>query len=368
MKTTRQKLKKIPGVPGLLRHESGVYYMRRKIKGKIFNESLETSDRKMADRRLIDRTNQILNPPLLPPPVPTVAEVCEQFLAGGAAKKEATIANYEWVIGGLRENFPKFNAPINTVLVSDIKTYFGTLNHLKPRSFNDATLIASQIFELAVADEHIPRNTVRATPNLKKKVTRERERIPSMKEYQAIVDHIRNRPFSDTAELSADFITFYTLFAVGEAEASALDWSDVHWNEKRVYFKRLKTSEHFYVPFLPWNTAFLTLLWEKAEKPTHGPVFSVRSAKQAIINACMRLELFDEEALKKDIKRPAFSPRDFRKTGVEMMRTNGLEDTYISKYQGHVDDTSLVKRVYRFTKSKSDEENEQRMLTMLARR
>lgn len=225
----------------------------------------------------------IETPPALPPPVPTIADGSASSFWPEVLLKKGHHRHYEWIIRGFRENFPKFNALINTVLASDIKTYFGTLNHLKPRSFNDATLIASQIFELAVADEHIPRNTVRATPNLKKKVTRERERIPSVEEYQAIVDHIRSRQFSDTAELSADFIMFYTLFAIGEAEASALDWRDVHWDEKRVYFKRLKMGEHFYVPFLPWNTAFLTQLWGKAGKPKHGPVFSLRSAKQAIM-------------------------------------------------------------------------------------
>jgi len=56
--TTRQKLSKVPNAPGLYRHESGTYYGIRKIKGKVKTASLETADRKLAERKLATWTQE----------------------------------------------------------------------------------------------------------------------------------------------------------------------------------------------------------------------------------------------------------------------------------------------------------------------
>jgi len=205
--------------------------MRRKINGTIFQESLGTANRKMAEKQLAVRTEELKAPTSSPincaPTPPTLEEVCEKFLAGNAGNKPGTIKNYLWVIKGLKASFAKFRAPINSIVASDLKLYFGSLKHLKPRSHNDAALIVGQIFESAVADQYIPRNTLRAVPKLRRRVPKSKDRIPTFEEFEGLIADIRSKQFADTREVSADFINFYGRAAVGEAEASQLDWSHV---------------------------------------------------------------------------------------------------------------------------------------------
>jgi hypothetical protein len=54
-RSTRQLLGKIPNFQGLYRHSvNGTYYAMKKIAGKRKEHSLETSDRKLAERRFKD--------------------------------------------------------------------------------------------------------------------------------------------------------------------------------------------------------------------------------------------------------------------------------------------------------------------------
>jgi len=53
--STRQLLVKIPSFPSLYRHkDSGIYYGIKKLRGKEKDHSLDTSDRKKAERNLKD--------------------------------------------------------------------------------------------------------------------------------------------------------------------------------------------------------------------------------------------------------------------------------------------------------------------------
>ena len=52
--STRQLLSKIPNYPCLFRHHNGTYYGIKKIAGKRKEHSLDTTDRKIAERRLKD--------------------------------------------------------------------------------------------------------------------------------------------------------------------------------------------------------------------------------------------------------------------------------------------------------------------------
>jgi hypothetical protein len=52
--STRQLLERIPNVQNLYRHPNGTYYGIKKVSGKRKEHSLETKDRKIAERWLKD--------------------------------------------------------------------------------------------------------------------------------------------------------------------------------------------------------------------------------------------------------------------------------------------------------------------------
>jgi len=56
-----------------------LYYMRRKINGRIFRETLGTGNRKLAEKQLAIRTEELKSPPTNSLPQPTLEEVCQKF-------------------------------------------------------------------------------------------------------------------------------------------------------------------------------------------------------------------------------------------------------------------------------------------------
>lgn len=266
------------------------------------------------------------------------------------------LKNYRWVIGRLEREFFKFTWPIDQILPSDLAVYFVELApQIGPRSFNHFTEIVGMIFQLAVIDNLLDRNPVVLIPKKDRRKRIERERnaeatIPTVEQFERIVENIRSQEFSDTAELSADFVSFCALASVGEAEVSSVSWENVNWKAQRITFVRRKTGKEFYVPLFPWLKPFLSDLWERSGKPTTGRIFNIRSAKQAIYNACKRLEF------------TFFSPRDFRKMGIVRQIRAGLDEKMVSRFQGHSDGGKLIYDTYTAEFDQDERERERKII------
>jgi integrase len=367
MKTTRQKLKKIPNIPGLYRHVSGKYYMIRKIRGKIVIQCLETNDQATAKRILEGRTQSLTlkadSPQVaeMPTPVemPTLQSLCDLYLKTKAGKTKGMVKNYRWVVGRLERDFSKFTWPIDRIFPSDLSVYFVRLSSaMGPRSFNHITEIVSQIFQLAVSDGYLEKNPVLLIPKKDRRRRIEREQnlmatIPTIEEFKQIVDSIRSQQHSDTRESSADFVAFCGLFGVGEAEVCSVNWENVDWARSRINFVRQKTGKSFYAPFYPWCREFIVDLWERSGKPEMGRIFSIRSAKRALYSACRRLGL------------TVFSPRDLRKMAIVRQIRGGLDVKMVSRFQGHSDGGKLILDTYTSQFDSNQDEYERKMVESL---
>jgi hypothetical protein len=90
----------------------------------------------------------------------------------------------------------------------------------------------------------------------------------------------------------------------------------------------------FYIPFYPWLKPFLSNLWEKRGKPTHGRIFKVKNIHIRLKNACRTL------------KTPRFTSRSLRKFGIVKLLQAGLPIKNISSYQGHRDGGELIWNTY----------------------
>ena len=73
--------------------------------------------------------------------------------------------------------------------------------------------------------------------------------VPTIEQFQAIVDEIRAQRYTKFAAPTADFV-FLGLAGVGQAEAASLTWGDVDWQNERISFLRHKTDVRFYFPFI----------------------------------------------------------------------------------------------------------------------
>ncbi len=92
-------------------------------------------------------------------------------------------------------------------------------------------------------------------------------------------------------------------------------------------------------------------LHERQGTPAAGVLFSILSPKQALYNACNRLEF------------PAYSPIDFRKARITWFLRKGVAAEAIAKWQGHRDNGVLIRRTYAWVISDSDNAYEQEQLS-----
>ena len=183
-----------------------------------------------------------------------------------------------------------------------------------------------------------------------------KRRIPTVAEFEAIVENIRNQRFTDHAGHTADFVAFLGLAGLGQAETSSLTWGDVDWTNNRLHIRRHKTDTHFHVPIYD----HLRPLLERVRKGTAGTglghifVFKIKDAKRGLNAACKRLRL------------PPFSQRSLRQHLIMRLWKAGMDKKLIARWQGHQDGGELILSTYTEVFGGDDAEYERGQLAKLS--
>src|SRR4051794_20932591 len=102
---TRGTLKRV--APGLCRYStSGVYFAHVRIGGKLFRQSLETSDRKLAERRLSDfrRTKAKVDPAA---GKSTLKDLTDRYAATITHLAESTRTGKSGILARLKSDWPE---------------------------------------------------------------------------------------------------------------------------------------------------------------------------------------------------------------------------------------------------------------------
>lgn len=107
---------------------------------------------------------------------------------------------------------------------------------------------------------------------------------------------------------------------IGQAEAAALTWRDVEWQNQRLCIRRQKTGALFYVPIY----AHLLPLLQRLQRNggTVSPdtrVFRIKDAKKALRTGCVTLRL------------PRFSQRNMRQCLIMRLWKSGVDEKLIAK-------------------------------------
>ena len=145
-----------------------------------------------------------------------------------------------------------------------------------------------EIFALALRDRIIA-----ASPAAHLRYTKRQKRIratPSFEDFKGIVETIRPQKYNGhDAQESADFVEFLGLAGLGKAEAAALRQSDIDWQRETITTFRPKTKSGFAIPIYPQLKALL--LCRRRDDAPNERLFKINDAKEAIANACRRLNL-----------------------------------------------------------------------------
>jgi integrase len=340
-----QPFKKVRGVSSLYRYYSrsgkaGSYYLIARINGMLTKECLETGDLDFAKNKIHDRKKWLKGKK----GARTLMQLACDF-------KEATTKNQKhsiWVINHLKR-CPFANQNVQKISKDEIARFIKSLN-LGSRSTNLFYERLKAVFDWGVPDylQENPMSEVKYREQIRRKVVRKKPDIPTFKEFERIVDCIRNQKFSDTAEDSADLVEYLGLAGQGVAEANTLDWSHVNFGGKlpKISVQRKKTGELYTFPIYPKLMAFLRNLHAKQGKPSIGKVFKVKNPKKSIDSACKKLYF------------KHYTARTIRSMTITDQIRSGVSAKTIAKWQGHNDGGVLIMQVYSEVFSDNDLEHE----------
>ena len=348
---------KVPNYPGLYRHSrSGRYYGFKKLHGKRRECSLRTTDRKIAERRhrewignlqRVDRERERT----------TVRELLERFVAVTQGRSIKTRKTNRSIIRHVIKTWPGgIDIEVRQVRPSHVDEWLALHEpRLKNTSYNRYAGLLKQLFEIAVKDRIVAESPFNHVTTRWKKPQTPVRCVPTVEQFQAIVEEIRTQRYTKFAALTADFVEFLGLAGVGQAEASSLTWGDVDWHKQRMSFRRHKTDARFYVPIYPHLRPLLDRLKKTAESVARiATVFHIRDAKNALKAACERLGY------------PNFSQRNIRQCLIVRLWKAGVDKKLIAKWQGHQDGGQLILDTYTETIGDDDCEYERRQLAKLA--
>jgi integrase len=235
----------------------------------------------------------------------------------------------------------------------------------KNSTYNKFSGFWKGLFKVATGDRMIakadnPFDEV-TTPWKNPKDTAKKRQIPTVEQFAAIVQSIRDETQNFYSEESANFVEFEGLAGLGQAEVAPMTWGRINWTEGRFEAWRAKTRTWFPVPIFPELRPLLEKLYKAAHDANGNPpkpdarIFTILDARKALTNACIRLGF------------PAFTQRELRSFHIVKQLRVGVDIKKIAKWQGHNDGGKLILNTYTEVSSADDDAYELKQLEKMAK-
>jgi site-specific recombinase XerD len=315
--------------PCLYRYRNGTYYARIKSGGKEIRCSLETTDRKLAERNLakkkddqsqIDRSLGKL----------TLGELCDRYLKTVQHQSPKTIERKTFIVGRIKDEWPTGKSTqVGKIKPSDVDLWLSRY-HFGSASRNLHISCIKEVFNLAARDRIITGSPAAHLRSAKRE--KPIRLTPTFEQFKAIIADVRAQLFNADAEDSADFLEFLGLAGLGQAEAGSLMRGDVDLAAGQIITYRHKTSTGFAIPIFPQVRPLLERLCEGKAHNTH--VFNISDAKKALAGACRRLGY------------PRFTQRSLRRMFITRAIEHGVDVKVVAEWQGHKDGGKLILDTY----------------------
>jgi integrase len=292
--TSSQKEKEYVKVaPCLYRHvRTGRYYGCKKVHGRHREHSLGTADRQIAERRLLEWT-QNLSKVDAEVEKTTLDQLVKKFVETGRGMAKNTQVTTNAIIKSFKKSMGHdYYGEVRNIRPSRLDEWLASEEpRLRNTTYNRYAGFAKQLFDLAVKDRVLAESPAKALRTPWKKPQEVKRVCPTFTDqFPKIVESIRTQPFSPRAQDTADFVEFMGLAGLGQAEVSNVRWSDIQWSQNQIRIRRCKTDTVFYVPIYPHLRPFLERL--KKQRGAMFPnalVFKIKDAKKALTSACKRL-------------------------------------------------------------------------------
>lgn len=277
----------------LVRHKNGNYYLRAKVAGKIIRRSLRTDTLRIAK---IKRDSLVAQLRLK---AGSVRNASKMTLAEAIAVTEghyARIPSYrikprslqyrQQLLKVMRETLP--NRPVNTWARAEIATWWESprLGDYSAQRRNNILGTFRQMMKLAIksgARSSDPSEGIERVRIPVRHLT-----LPSRTDFARIVADIRRQGKRASTE-SANFVEFLAYSGLRISEARAVEWEHIGDNAITVTGGESGTKNHTVrrVPIIPPMRELLDRMREG--NPCRGPLWSIKTPRIALDNACARL-------------------------------------------------------------------------------
>jgi len=345
-KSTSQHLKRV--APCLYRHdENSIYHGIKRYRGKLKSRSLDTTDRKTADRKLKTWVDSLENPEVEKLECPTLAETFEKFVLTKSANEPATKRLYEFTRKLIEKHANHLlSRPLTKIKPSDLSIVLAPFQKkYVSGSFNKFSDILRQVFAVAYMDGDIQENPFARMPKEIRHMVAEQDKpkdtVPTIEECEQIEECVRSGMFSHKAEHAADYISFLHRSGLGEAEAKRLTFEHIDLESTKfpnglIKIIRKKTGMYFEIPIYNHILPLIKKLIKDAggNPPKTNKVFEIYGIKYTLYTTCEHLNL------------PRFSPKDLRKARITWMLRKYIPVEIIAAWQGHRDNGILIRKTY----------------------
>lgn len=345
--------------------DSGIYYARVRVNGRLIIRSLETKTFTTAKLRLPDKLKAVRETELQGETVSgdlerdvtfaTLASLyTSQINQDPKLKAPSRIARVR-PLATLRRTWPElYGMQVRRILPSSINSYMATFQlgkwpYLPPRAksktvagnspstTNKLITCLRSVFDLAVKAQVISKNPAASLTYkpLRKKLLR----LPNKSQFSAMVHHIRTTP--GKGRIAADFVEGLAYSGMRLEEAAALPWQDIDHERRMITVHGTKTDSS--ARTVPMTEAFHSLTLrikerreatsEKVINPT-DKVFEASDASMSLAKACAAV------GVKK------MTHHDLRHLFATTCIESGVDVPTVAAWLGHADGGVLAMKTY----------------------
>ena len=309
------------------------YYAVFRKNGKLTFRSLKTTDRKLAERRLVDEEKK----------AGKIDERYEHMLLSQLLTLyESRLPQYAPATGRTRASILKIfketwihglDVPIGEITPAQLELWLSEHRaRMKRVSCNEYIRFLHQLFTLAIDSRALSESPASGIKMLKKE--KPVRLTPTWEQFNALVTAVRTQRFNADAKETGDLMEFMGLAGLGQAECARILGEHVDFAHNRITAYRAKTDTPFTIPLFPQLQPFLDRLNTEGRVQVGKALFKVKDPKKAIVAACGRLGY------------PNFSPRSLRRCFITRAIEKGVDFKTLASWQGHQDGGALIAKTY----------------------
>ena len=338
-------------VANLVRHiQSGNYYARIRVGGKLIWKSLKTDRITVAKLRLSDFHKQERQRAATSKAVARGKMTFGDALAAYKQKiqydpnmKPATKEYYEFRIKALLKSWPGLeSADVSKISRSECESWSVTnAKKTSSSSHNQTVGILRHVFQVAIEAGARYDNPALAAKRTKQR-TKKQIKLPEPDQFEKLVEEVRNSG-SGFAKSAANLVQFLAYGGFRKSEAQYITWADCDFVREKITvrgspetgLKARQVGESRIVPMIPEMRRLLERI--KIERPNarlNSCVMRVTECKKSITSACKKLGI------------ARFTHHDLRHLFATRCIEAGVDIPTVSRWLGHKDGGALAMKTY----------------------